>query len=679
MTKLNYTKSETICCLSLVLMILAAPPCVEGQTPPEFKSQMATLSASEKDLNYRSALETVTVRNRFDEPLTIKSLQFEIKDFKTDRQPRLIYQISTFLDCIVVRVTNVGWGKYTDGESFSLFDSDAKASGGQKRIADLFHLKKISVPLSEVDQENLLVFRVGVKHVPFTFVTGSAFDNGMMERPPVLPGLKKWSNVVHRVEKPVYHTRSSPSNYQFSGSTRFSGRIHRKSRVRSPGNKPASIEELAGYVGRKNQFIKLSSAEHLLNRGLGTGMNGAIGVPWQFAFGNRVIRYVSETRARQVMGVTVDLGDGTQESLTYDVDVTIHPRKDFAFALEFVTAKSANFAVTASCRYRFGDGPLQTRLVRRDAGVRKTRVPRVPAVDFSDTVKFLAAIRKTDPTIDDRGRQLLSAFNATDAEQRARQAVDYHESSKLADAIVLAVNGRNDVSAKVAMQAMKNLLQVLPAADNREMRKYMPLLCRYHPEAITDYAVRCYLRERNSSDDLLTYCVCLDNVRPYVRGKRAALLSKLSSNEGKWTTEDFVLAAAIRHPNCKQQLVSIFKEGLYGSSKPSNIWAATQINDPQVNAAIRQHLRTSELSSQEATRIIRSLKVCGNRAFSSDVADFIERVYTKPRFTSSIAASLDYLADFPTSEAKSTLRRLRDYPSDSQIRTAARKLLGEVD
>ena len=495
--------------LTLILASLFVPcACfgdpIEIATP---KVPAESPNATGIDFRYQSAIKTVEFRNTSNQAIDLKTALFSVASFKVDSRPRLIYQLTPFLDLITVRITNIGWGPL-DANEFHLFPAATRTSDGSFPLADLFDLHSTSTKLARIDNDTVIVFKMGEHALPFGFAYSGELDTTQMGQPPMRRGIASNRVLSSFASHLVSDVRPVGMPAKYTGCEHFEGLLQ------CPGKDGIS----APYLARRWQLVSMNNRERRLARLLAVDLQAGLYGDWYFLFGNSIAKPVYETKINSLLGFTVDVGDGRDNSYSVEVGRTIQPHDKLELEFEFTSAKSAAFTVDLRCCYQIGAAkPVITDT--KATWKCETRVPREIPLGTDDTARMLAAIREADPTIDaralgrlDAAEQLIKA--ATEAKVLSGLHIASNNVHPLSDAILLLSHSSRESNKTRASEVLAKVRFLADRNDGDDYEnQFDGLLCKCFPAASADAAVEQYAA---GNDRLLRYCESLDSSRQYL-------------------------------------------------------------------------------------------------------------------------------------------------------------------
>jgi hypothetical protein len=648
------------------------------------------VSAQPEDIEYIPAVETIKLKNRYSENCYIESLKFHVKQFKVDTKPKLFYQIFPFFDTIIVQISNVGWGTYR-GESLSLFNQDesiklSKDFGETEdsRLVNIFDIDTTSKALSSVVDTSFVVYRVGPKAMPFVFHSMGNFDLHDMYRPEIPiamgpVGSKKpiVKTVAHTVYKPVPYIRVEGEQLIF-GYANFDGILTQFN---------GSSKKIS-FLARQIPLVDLATEERLMITQWDHELIGQLNTHWNFIFGN--VKYVAEQSVKEILftsivGITIDLGVGTESTLNAQVNAKIAPGEILEFPLTFVASKSATFKVDIEGKYRYGESPPRSFLIKQDL-TKTIQAPRTTSLEDLGIGKLIAGLRIADPNLEERGKELLKNFSMRSKEEQASLLSNSYELFKIKHALSLALYsedpGLNNLGRRVIAILVENHSQKKQeiTGDEPVYMSLFPLICKFNPDAAVEIAIRDCSDNTTSPADhkLLGQCVCFEKAHPYLGRYREKILQILSDKQQNWDNQEIALAALLKDPKCANLIIERLKgeSGEYQSLELF-VWASSKLKDPQLDAAIAGLLKSETTNSQAIKVILETAVKCNKEDFKHDVIRLATRIQNKSDYVESLLACIKYLEKYRTADAETLLRGLRDYPLRSEIRDLANKILGE--
>ena len=317
----------------------------------------------------------VTLRNPFKEKIYVRSLVIEVSKAEVDTRSQPLYDLMPFLDFMVVKANNLGWGPADPG-SLRICRLDAalegaapdKASPRQAKTLDLLlGLAPNTHDLSSPTGSGYLFAQINPKAEPFRFISAGRVDLTGSRPPPQ----QLEDGPVACVADPVtvFKTENAakgrlPAKYSASGS--FQGEF-----VRKEGEK-----KKVPFLARRLQKLELTEESSFVNQLLGADLEGGLYRDWLLDFGNSasVAKAVSESAI--IFGATIDLGEGTKPKIPVRAVLEIEGGEEQTFSLTFVSSKSLRCTIQADLEYQFAKSPwTKYRFIQKPRLI-ETKVPR---------------------------------------------------------------------------------------------------------------------------------------------------------------------------------------------------------------------------------------------------------------------------------------------------------------
>lgn len=444
-----------------------------------------------------------------------------------------------------------------------------------------------------------------------------------------------------------------------------------------------TTNENAMYWSRSFRNFISQPSEQLLANNICYSPFGSASITPRFFFGDEysVFKSVAETRAKEsVVGLTVDLGNGTRKELTYDLDQTVAPGGTLKLPLSFLASRSATFNVKATCEYRVGKGSTQSYEFKKP-WTGSIVVPRPEPFGNGKEEEFFSLILASDTDLGNRVDQYLVHVSKMDDKEWGAFLATTGEVKHLTDAIDIAMHTSDNASHRLAKQVIASVGGYLSLpTSNKDVispweNELFALLCRYHPQAAAKIAAEEYLRD---NDNLLSLCLCLDSARPHLLNYSKDLAHKLDGQEYLDNT-DFVLAAVLKHPLCERELLKMTKMPSFEFQKlPLLVWSTTQLDNATVYGQLAKIIASPDLKSSTARSLFDALAKCKNDKLISQAIAFANRVKEKPEYVEAMIGCLHYFDEFPNRDMKSLLSSLTHYAQSSEVRMLSEKVLRKI-
>ncbi len=696
-----------------------APEAEINRRPPGFGFGPPSDSLSRGDVAF------VTIRNPHKVPLEIKALLFEPEKLQIDSEPFVVCDATPFLDRVVVKATNVGWGKMKRGR-LSYYSAntwpepDARIRPLREdgpKVAALLDLSPNAFELGDDDAGQYVSMRIGKKAQPFQFAYGGSPITTALDVPEV-----SFAAMVSRQyvgDSWVSTAGSGPIDPNVhSGLVTFLGLFE-----------PSNAEsERVRFYARHFQKVQLDEEGIFLNRVFGTRLQGALYPDWRMAFGNMLASLERLMMQSTSFGTVMDLDDGSDSRIQKRVpaNLTIPPEQEVEFSVTFVSTRSLVGLGKLICEYRLGNSDWRRYPLQPKPVAIKTRVLRPMSFDFDETRIFLTAIRSQDPDVVKKAREILAAglpdddktaLGAAERSAKIRQfmqavwaasewdgrtndvltacdviarwgsvrarlpgveidamAEDIHLAPRIRlapienEAPIAAPVPDRQIPLRPIARQRRAVQEIVREDDMRQLEEFFPVLCSVALKDGVRLALKWYAA---GNDSLMRIGLCVPGFRDALRQSGESIELVLAGKRNALSNFDLAMAIVSGNGEWRGQLKNRQR---WPESAFIFAWASGKVEEGELDEFVRGQLEDPELGPYVMEQMVRAFCATRNERMWESVHNYAMRVSRDARHTDSLLACLHYFTLFKRHSSVPLLKLLEDYPYSSVVRGKARSL-----
>jgi hypothetical protein len=309
----------------------------------------------------------------------------------------------------------------------------------------------------------------------------------------------------------------------------------------------------------------------------------------------------------------------------------------------------------------------------------RTDVPRVHPFGWKEMVALSRQLVQHDPSVVDRAKEVLRAGLPTMPPGPLERVKHKHRLRRYSSALQL-LSALGDANSLPALE--KGIVDIADwfgqpkhGQDDPDLAsEVFPVLCQAKPTAALDAAVAWYVAgDSKLLAQGLSFSTFLSTA--IERRKELSTTLKRCKTEVNSPEVKLVIMALIGD----DKLPGLFTQDLSLSNEDAVLaWISPKLRDSAIVAVVNGRLRSANSGPQVIESIIRALTYTDtNGLFWDPVYDYATRAARDPRHVEGLAACLDYFARLPMrASLRPLLLELLTYPSRSEIRDAAHRLLG---
>lgn len=630
-----------------------------AQRPQSFPSQLLAQGA---------------IRNPLTSPIRIQSVTFRADRLAADLALVPAVEMFPFLDYLVVKPVDRGWGEPQAGEIKLLVAPprpEAEADFPLPPAADLLKVFDIRTPTVKLDAATWgrhQFLPLGAAAEPFSVLPSRAFSPDAEStaadwRPrALLP-----EPVVETVKVAAFVSRTLQDGPAPGSVTRATGELR-------TGGKSATF----AYRTRTLQPAPAEPQGSWLAQLVGAEPSGHIDDGFVVATGDLTSVPLAESVVKAVpyFAAEIHLRDGSHREFSIPVSREVDGGREFKFDLLVNTSKSLSVTGSVYLDYRVGDGPvLQHEAARVEGG---TFAPRPDAAGWGVTEQFLKELRTQQPGVSSRAVEILERVTGP-RQGPATRAARLQLARQWRDAILVLMTEADAAARRPQVLArLKDGLGRLGRPNDhtgRVMDTLFPVVCVYFPEVAVPMAVA----QMNASPGMIAQCVTTPEAVARLAEHKEAIGRAIA--DGALSYPPALRTAVALLSDLPESVWRESPEVPWREEWAVAAWSLSKKPNARLEAAVRKRLSDPALGPPVSPFIIGGLTAGGNGRFREEVAAVVERA-SKTAAESfadyqSLVAGLRYLVRFRGGPGiKPLMSQLEDYPYDAQVRDLAKQILG---
>lgn len=602
------------------------------------------------------------VRNPLAAPVRIHSVGLAIDRAATDLTFRPTVEMFPFLDYLVVKPVDRGWGEAPEA-NLALFHEVEFGPGDGPPAADIAKILGVGTGSLKLDGSSW-----GRYHFLPQRADAQPFELIASKRAPTAVGAEgaAWRPRAFELVPVVEATNAAVTVHEVVRRGPAAGVVARATGLirTDTGGTPCDY--------RTRSFQPSPAPAHAwawLGRLLGSDQFGGMSEGFAIGTGDVTAVPVQKMVATSTMffGAAIHLRDGSHRDFQVPVACDLGPGGEFKYELGLSAAKSLAVSGVVFVRYQVGDGPVVHHAAGRFDGA--TTVPRPDAAGWEATEQFLRALRAHDRSVGERAANAIAraALPTRTAAERS-QAI-----RRCGDAILVLMTGPD------AAAHRPSVLEFLASGPGKGvLREIFPAVCAYLPDAAVSAAVAAL----NESPELIVECACRPETAARLAASREAIGKAIAGGAMLHTLKGSLavaLAAGLPETAWAES-----PDAPWDDEWAIAAWSLARSPNPRLEAEVRRRLTDRAGEPRVAAKVIDGLAASGNGRFRHEVAAVVERTANSSTRSladyQSLVASLKYLARVRSPKGlRPLLTSLETYPYDPLVRDLAKDILRRAD
>lgn len=507
------------------------------------------------------------------EEVILKRLEFKVADLRRDDTERPILEITPFLNTLLVKVTDLGWGARSNGFELSLHDLDL--------LSRSFSLPKHKMRLGDYINQQYIFLPLNPDAPRFDFVQEGLSTPADLAPPPLLKARDAEGNPIAKsfifTEHRYWNTILDPKQFRgeddipqtlnlFEGPKRFSSVFGELSYGRN-GDRysleiafPSVIRHPSGYsgtsrlFGKRIQRIPLSRDDLLFvqyNQTRGVFEGGL--TAWKIAFGDSIVTGAAPAAAGEY-GISLDFRNRPLNKIIRVGigGLKLKPEESFSILAEARFDKSCYARIEHRCIYKIKSPDGVGREYQSQWSSLKTDnisnfahyiTPRPYEMGWAETKKLVHAYLNAEPDGVEIAKSIVKERLSSDTQHFKYDTSRSSSYREFADALLLlSVTDNTDTTfvdgLKYVAQELRSRISAIPPQERdkttnieypisdafpfakecsgwRLFELGFPLLCYYMPNDAADIALKAFSRSADSRGlrDCLSSALCIRDVR----------------------------------------------------------------------------------------------------------------------------------------------------------------------
>jgi hypothetical protein len=606
-------------------------------------------------LMYKPASVTLRIHNTFPSTMHIEALEFTLTEIQSTRQPRVVFDISPFLDVLVLHLANIGEGTWPGG-TLELFQADAiPGRFDRQTLAELFDTSDVALTIPPVRDEYLDVIRMGPQARVFSWATAGPVDANALRLPASGTGLR---TVQVPLTVAAFVPEQTNSGHGYAATVQFHGRLQ------TPDGTPNDIS----YFARTLQRIPMSTDERRFFEAFEPWSVPTAGLrrQWICAFGDIKARVVHEAKVQAFSRLDVPLGSVTGQPIrvSQPVRLEVPQGMEVSFLVEMHPQQSCRFKVHADCVFRFKGANTARRPLKVQPEHAQAFVPRASslATEEGSASTVLKALIARDPGIVTRAREVLE------------HTTYRRDPRRVLDAMHIGLEIGDDAMRKAALDRLGAALREQP--DNSPEELFL-IACHIAPDRAVQWAVEA--QNRFTRETLLTKCLCIDTTRVHMKGTGQDILRVVDATQTDLSPAARMMLGSTRD---RQQVLEDLQSGRVDRPTiPMVVCACAGTRDQEIRSAIRAYLtglpdaRRRASSAQGA--MISELRKWADFGYMDEVLEILDTTLRERSRSDLVRECVEYVSMAPRDpRVIQILDRARVYPEDAGVRRRAEAVLG---